>query len=578
MAGKINNRFVSGIVDGPDTTKVRPLNWNDSLVISEGIDGEVVRRDTAAADGWRFTSQLSGFTLDDPILHLQDIADPASDRTRFWLQDTGGEIRYWDDAATPVKRFLVDTALTQTLSNKTLSVPVIADFSSAGHNHQNVAGGGTLVLAVLTDHNRANHDSLGTGAVVFTDETQTLTAKTLTTPTIGDFTNAQHNHQTAAGGSVLTLAALSDHNRANHDSLGTGAVVFTGETQTLTSKTLTTPTIGNFTNAGHNHQNAAGGGTLSITAATTGTLTVARGGTGVTSLTNRAVLLGGGSGVIRPVVGLGSAGQVLMSNGAASDPTFQTVVTGLPRSYLTGLGLSNNGVDANHDIDIAVGEARSGDDTEDMAQGTAGLTKRIDAAWSVGDGGGGLDTGAVAADSWYHVWLIKRTDTDVVDALFSLSATSPTMPASYDKKRRIGAVLTDGAANIIAFSQLGDEFLWDDPPLDINASTSSTSAILRTLSVPSGVQVGVKLITHLQISAFNMNCYLSSPDVNDEPPSGTDAPLSTVHTSNPDFDTEQIVLARTNTSSQIRSRMSNANTVTLRIVTLGWVDRRGRDA
>lgn len=36
--------------------------------------------------------------------------------------------------------------------------------------------------------------------------------------------------------------------------------------QTLTNKTLTTPTIASFTNATHNHQNAAGGGTLSFPA------------------------------------------------------------------------------------------------------------------------------------------------------------------------------------------------------------------------------------------------------------------------------------------------------------------------
>lgn len=37
--------------------------------------------------------------------------------------------------------------------------------------------------------------------------------------------------------------------------------------ETLTNKTLTTPTIGNFTNAGHNHTNAAGGGQLTATTA-----------------------------------------------------------------------------------------------------------------------------------------------------------------------------------------------------------------------------------------------------------------------------------------------------------------------
>ena len=46
-------------------------------------------------------------------------------------------------------------------------------------------------------------------------------------------------------------------------------VTLTG-TETLTNKTLTTPTIGSFTNATHTHQNAAGGGTLDHGLALTG--------------------------------------------------------------------------------------------------------------------------------------------------------------------------------------------------------------------------------------------------------------------------------------------------------------------
>jgi hypothetical protein len=40
--------------------------------------------------------------------------------------------------------------------------------------------------------------------------TQTLTNKTLTTPTIASFANANHNHQASAGGGTLTVAAISD--------------------------------------------------------------------------------------------------------------------------------------------------------------------------------------------------------------------------------------------------------------------------------------------------------------------------------------------------------------------------------
>jgi len=39
---------------------------------------------------------------------------------------------------------------------------------------------------------------------------ETLTSKTLTTPTIADFTNATHNHEDNAGGGTLAVAAISD--------------------------------------------------------------------------------------------------------------------------------------------------------------------------------------------------------------------------------------------------------------------------------------------------------------------------------------------------------------------------------
>ena len=47
-----------------------------------------------------------------------------------------------------------------------------------------------------------------TGAVVGTTDTQTLTNKTLTTPTIGSFTNATHAHTSAAAGGTLTAGAV----------------------------------------------------------------------------------------------------------------------------------------------------------------------------------------------------------------------------------------------------------------------------------------------------------------------------------------------------------------------------------
>lgn len=59
-------------------------------------------------------------------------------------------------------------------------------------------------------------------------------------------------------------------------------------------------------------------------------VTVPQGGTGQTSLTPYAVVAGGatGTGAIQQVSGLGSAGQVLTSNGAGALPSFQSVAGG----------------------------------------------------------------------------------------------------------------------------------------------------------------------------------------------------------------------------------------------------------
>ncbi len=146
---------------------------------------------------------------------------------------------------------------------------------------------------------------------------------------------------------------------------------------------------------------------------------------------------------------------------------------------------SNNGADAAHDIDFSAGGCFDSLLTEPMVLASI-LVKQIDAVWAVGTNAGGIDTGAVAASTLYAVWLIKRTDTGVVDALFSLSFTAPTMPGSYDKKRLIGFVVTDGSSNILAFTQSGDYFrLMGDVVQDVNDATMTNNVFeTGTLSVP----------------------------------------------------------------------------------------------
>src|SRR3990172_1389967 len=126
--------------------------------------------------------------------------------------------------------------------------------------------------------------------------------------------------------------------------------------------------------------------------------------------------------------------------------------TALPRGYIDGLILSNSAGDPTNDIDISAGVCRDISNTYNLARTTT-LMKKLDEAFSEGSGFGGLDTGSIA-NTTYHVFLIKRSDTGAVDALYSTSATAPSMPANYDSKRRIGSIVRTGGA-IKAFVQDG---------------------------------------------------------------------------------------------------------------------------
>jgi hypothetical protein len=183
-------------------------------------------------------------------------------------------------------------------------------------------------------------------------------------------------------------------------------------------------------------------------------------------------------------VAVGTANHVLTSNGAGAAPTFQA--GGAATGFIGGLICSND-TDTDHDILISVGSARDYGDAVTMTLGTA-ITKRIDATWAVGDDAGGLDsTDTVGGDTGYGVYLIRRSDTGVVDVMFSSDMTSAgsalTLPTNYDQKRLIGWVLTDASANIITFTQSGDYFRLTGDIIQLLNDSTITSNTYETLTV-----------------------------------------------------------------------------------------------
>lgn len=248
------------------------------------------------------------------------------------------------------------------------------------------------------------------------------------------------------------------------------------------------------------------------------------------------------------------------------------------RGHIDGLTLSYNSASV---VSFAAGQCT--DDTGTFALTLAAFTKTLQSSgsWTAGTANNGLDTGAIANSTWYHVFVIAKADGTSPDILFSTSATSPTMPSTYTLKRRIGAFKTGVSGIANNWIQRGDVFLWNSPQDDVSALNPGTSAVSRTLSTPPGVRTRALLSVGFDASATGDNpaaIYLSDLSQADDTPSVTMNTYVNYSTSAHIANTLGRAEIWTNTSAQIRSRIqvSAANT-RLRIQTHGWIDPRGRD-
>lgn len=88
------------------------------------------------------------------------------------------------------------------------------------------------------------------------------------------------------------------------------------------------------------------------------------------------------------------------------------------------------------------------------AGGSAALLSAVSLTIATGSvGANGLDSGTVAASTWYAVWAIWNGTT--VAGLLSTSGTAPTMPSGYTHRVRVGWVRTDASSNLLRIRQAG---------------------------------------------------------------------------------------------------------------------------
>lgn len=263
----------------------------------------------------------------------------------------------------------------------------------------------------------------------------------------------------------------------------------------------------------------------------------------------------------------------------------------LPPGHIYGCTLSNNGSDATNDIDFAAGSVRDSTNTANIT--VAAMTKRLDANWAAGTNQGMRYSGAAIANTTYGVWAVSKADgTQDIYAYPNSGAPSAatvlaalqaeTGGSGYLYVRRIGSIIRSGGT-ILAFKQDGDYFALLVPVLDVDVTSSSTSASSATITVPLGNNMLAFGMGGWGNSAGRNNGGLFSDlDTTDAAPSSTTTPgaLTNFQTTNVTTMTQVPWQVRTNTSGQIRRRSDGNADANTRIIwiTQGWFDRRGRDA
>lgn len=124
---------------------------------------------------------------------------------------------------------------------------------------------------------------------------------------------------------------------------------------------------------------------------------------------------------------------------------------GLSVGTVNGLTITNNTGTPTTQLDIATTGRSILENTSGATISVGAQTLTLNAATT---GANGLDTGALANNTWYYVYLISNGTTTA--SLLSTSATTPTMPTGYVYKYRIGAQRTGGAATFNRVVQKGN--------------------------------------------------------------------------------------------------------------------------
>lgn len=253
----------------------------------------------------------------------------------------------------------------------------------------------------------------------------------------------------------------------------------------------------------------------------------------------------------------------------------------LPRGYIDGF-ITSNDTDSDHDISFAAGSARDSTNTINI-ETTSAIVKQIDANWAAGSAAGGFPSGLTLSNTtWYHLFAIA-TPGGLVDSGFDTSTSASNLlsdATGYTYYRRVGSVLTDGSANIYAYTQTGDTFIWGVSKEDYDTDPGATSTDIALDFVPTGINARAHLRVLTTSSTAGPHLCILRSKLEDTISAGASdaAPGTNVGTHQNSTQTGGLDLTLiTNTSAEINT-YADSGISALRIWVYGWTDLRGRNA
>ena len=241
----------------------------------------------------------------------------------------------------------------------------------------------------------------------------------------------------------------------------------------------------------------------------------------------------------------------------------------LLRGYIDGLTLSR--VSATQ-IGVQAGVATDSTSAATIRFGSS-FTKSTAGTWVAGTFQNGMGVAlTITNTAWYHVFAIIKAG--AADIYIDTSASAANKPVGTTYFRRIGSFLTNGSAQIIAFTQIGDRFVWSVPVNNYTTAGLDTTPAYAAATVPTGVVVEAQMNGYVYNGSSQCEVLIYSTYA---APQAAQSPSGNAQfTVLPAEDAAGSVSILTDTSGGVYV-VSTASNTALDLVTTGWIDRRGKE-